>query len=99
MDLTKILQNFLDEKNRLTAYPSKKKMKMYALLFFAEKFESERRYTEKEVNELLNANSTFGDPATLRRELYNYRFIDRDSYGKEYWLEKVQPTLSDLGVE
>ena len=64
--------------------------------FLAEKFEKGKVYTEKEVNDLLRQWHTFDDPATLRRELYNHRFLNRDSYGKEYSLEEIQPDLEEL---
>ena len=90
------LKNFLDSENRLISFPSKRKMKLQALCYLAGKFEKEKKYTEKEVNELLNQWHTFGDPATLRRELYNLRFLDREPSGKAYWLEPVQPTIEEL---
>ena len=90
------LKNFLDSENRLVSFPAKRKMKLLALCYLAGKFEKEKKYTEKEVNELLNQWHTFGDPATLRRELYNLRFLDREPSGKSYWLEPVQPTIEDL---
>lgn len=92
----KELKNFLDAEGRLTAFPAKHKMKVYALVFLADKFEKDRTYTEKEVNELLCEWHTFGDPATLRRELYDHRLIDRDPAGKSYWLEPDLPSAEDL---
>lgn len=71
-------------------------MKLYALIYLSQKFEQGRTYTEKEVNELLCAWHTFNDPATLRRELYNHRFLDRDPRGTEYRMEETQPTLEEL---
>ena len=94
--MTKILKSFLDEEGRLTAYPAKRKMKLYALIYIAGFFEHGRIYTEKDVNFLLNEHHTFSDPATLRRELYNHRFLDRDAYGREYRLEDVLPTVEEL---
>lgn len=90
------LKNFLDDEKRLTGYPSKRKMKVIALFYLAQKFEKGKTYTEKEVNALLNRWHTFEDPATLRRELYNFRFLNRDEYGKGYILEEVQPELDEL---
>ena len=93
------LKNFLDEDGRLIQFPAKRKMKRVALAYLAEKFEPEKRYTEKEVNELLLSWHTFGDPATLRRELYNARFLGRDAGGAIYWLEKVEEEISVGYVE
>ena len=94
--MTEILKNFLDEEGRLTAYPSKRKMKLYALIYIAEKIEKGKTYTEKEINAALNKWHTFGDPATLRRELYTHKFLNRDSYGKEYKMEEHQPAIEEL---
>ncbi|MBE6890250.1 MAG: DUF2087 domain-containing protein [Ruminococcaceae bacterium] len=94
--MTEILKSFLDSEGRLCAYPSKRKMKLYALLYLAGKFEHGRVYTEKQVNELLGQWHTYGDPATLRREMFTHKILWRDAYGKEYRLEDVQPTIEEL---
>ena len=59
-----------------------------ALEFLAAKFEVGREYSEKEVNEILNQNHTFGDPAMLRRELYIARLLDRTPDGSRYWRQE-----------
>ena len=51
--LGKQLRNFLDEEGRLTAFPAKRKMKHLALAYLAGKFQPGARYTEKEINQLL----------------------------------------------
>lgn len=94
--MKEILKNFLDSDGRLTAYPSKRKMKLYALIYIADRIEKGRIFTEKEINAVLNSLHTFDDPATLRRELYTHRFLNRDSYGKEYKMEEHQPTIEEL---
>lgn len=98
MELTHILRNFLDGDGKLTVFPAKRKMKVYALFYLAEKFESGREYSEREVNDVLLDWHTFADPATLRRELYDYRFLDRSRDGKVYRLAEKQPTVADLGI-
>ncbi|MBQ8170674.1 MAG: DUF2087 domain-containing protein [Oscillospiraceae bacterium] len=94
--MKEILKNFLDGNGRLVSYPSKRKMKLYALIYIAEKIDKGKVYTEKEINAVLGEWHTFGDPATLRRELYTHKFLDRDPYGKEYRMEKHQPTIEEL---
>lgn len=98
MNLEYILRNFLDDRKRLIAFPAKRKMKFYALFYLAEKFEAGRDYTEREVGDLLLDWHTFADPATLRRELYNARFLDRSLDGKVYCLGENQPTPEELGL-
>lgn len=90
------LKNFLDSEGRLIQYPAKRKMKLKALVYLADKFEKNCIYTEREVNAILNRFSTFGDPATLRRELYTYGFMDRNDACSQYKLADVQPSFEDL---
>jgi len=45
MELTHILRNFLDINGKLTAFPAKRKMKVYCLFYLAQKFEAEKDYT------------------------------------------------------
>ena len=92
------LKNFLDGEGRLKSYPSKHKMQIFALFYLASKFESGKRYSEKEVNQLLSEWHIFGDYAILRRDLCGKRFLGRDPKGKEYWLEDTQPTPASFGV-
>lgn len=73
-------------------------MKVYCLFYLAGKFEAGREYTEREVNELLLDWHTFADPATLRRELYDYGFLDRSRDGKVYRLAEKQPAPEALGL-
>lgn len=98
MELTHILRNFLDAEGKLTAFPAKRKMKLYALLYLAQKIPADTDFTEREINDILLDWHTFADPATLRRELYDYRFLDRSRDGKVYRLAQKQPIPEDLGL-
>ena len=90
------LKSFLDAQGKLTAFPAKRKRKLWALFYLAEKFQPGTVYTEQQVNELLLSWHTFADPATLRRELYDYHFLDRSPDGREYRLAPEQPSSEDL---
>lgn len=87
------LSPFLDREGRLTALPAKNKKKLMALWYLAQKIDSERSYTEGQINALLDEWTAFHDPATLRRELYNKRLLDRTPDGKSYWKETDIPEL------
>jgi len=58
------------------------------LAYLFEKFDSEKKYTEKEVNELLNQHHSFGDPAMLRRELFEKKMLRRTLDCRAYWVNK-----------
>ena len=98
MELTHILRNFLDAEGKLTAFPAKRKMKLFALLYLAQKIPADADFSEREINDILLDWHTFADPATLRRELYDYRFLDRSRDGKAYRLAEKQPTAADFGI-
>jgi len=98
MELNYILRNFLNASGKLTAFPAKRKLKLYCLFYLARGFEPEKDYTEREVNNILLDLHTFADPATLRRELYDYGFLDRSRDGKIYRLAETQPTPEELGL-
>ena len=98
MELTHILRNFLDADGKLTAFPAKRKMKIYTLLYLAQKIPADTDFTEREINNILLDWHTFSDPATLRRELYDYHFLDRSRDGKVYRLAEKQPTAEALGI-
>ena len=73
-------------------------MKLYALLYLAQKIPADTDFTERELGDILLNWHTFADPATLRRELYDYRFLDRSRDGKVYCPAEMQPTAADLGI-
>ena len=98
MELTHILRNFLDETGKLTAFPAKRKMKLYTLLYLAQKIPADTDFSERDINDILLEWHTFADHATLRRELYDYRFLDRSRDGKVYRLAEKQPTPEKLGL-
>lgn len=84
------LAPFLDSEGRLTNWPSPRRgkgLQEMALEYLAQHFEYDRRYTEKEVNALLNTYHTFGDAALLRRELFERGYLNRLKDGTQYWRE------------
>lgn len=79
------IRNFLDRDGRVESWPAKRKAQQVLLRYLAERFEPGRRYSEREVNALLNEWHTFDDPATLRRDMYDERLLDRTRDGMQYW--------------
>ena len=95
-DALKEIQAFLNKQGQIKAMPSKKKKKLMIFLYLAEKIESSKRYTEKDMNELIDTWTEFKDHATLRRELYDHLLLHRTEDGKEYWREKDLPSLDSF---
>ena len=78
------LAPFLDREGRLISFPAKHKKKLIALWYLAGKIKADRQYTESEINALLDEWTLFYDPATLRRELYNKRLLNRTTDCSSY---------------
>lgn len=83
----KKLSVFYDFEGRLTQYPRRKALRMAALTKIAECFEKNRKYTEKEVNEIIRQNIAFSDIELIRREMFDCKLIGRLRDGSEYWRE------------
>lgn len=83
-----MIDNFLDEMGKIKAWPAKHEKKTEVLLYLRTKFEEDRFYTEKQVNEIIKEWHTFGDFFLLRRGLIDKKLICRTDDGRKYWIEK-----------
>ena len=83
----KIIDTFFTSMNPLVlkSFSPKEKKKLVILRVIAEQFERVRRYTEKEVNDILKP--IYEDYVTIKRYLIEYGFMDRTLDCKEYWLK------------
>lgn len=90
------LRPFLDEQGRLTAIPAKHRKKLLALWYLAGKIEAGRQYTEPEINDLLDEWALPCDHASLRRELYNNRLLNRTADCSRYWRAESIPPLAEF---
>lgn len=82
------LKNFLDNDGRVKSWPAKKMFKIEVVKYIAEKFEEDRFYTEKEVNQVIDQWHTFGDYFMLRRGMVDYKLLGRNRDGSKYWKVK-----------
>jgi hypothetical protein len=80
-----------DAEGRLVRWPNRFAVQRIALWALWIEFAMHRRYTEREVNALLNAWHCFGDPATLRRELIEMKMLARTPDCREYWKLSLRP--------
>ena len=69
---------------RLKAFPPKEKKKVVILTEIVKQFQSGKRYTEREVNEIIQP--IYADYVTIRRYLISYGLMSRTRSGSEYWL-------------
>ena len=73
-----------DFSGRLMRWPLKLSQQRLAMWVLWTRFDARRVYTEAEVNLVLKAWHTYGDHATLRRELINHQLMTRKSDCSEY---------------
>lgn len=83
----KKLDNYFDSNGKLLQYPSKRPMRIIVLIKIVEQMEANRKYAEKEVNEIIRLNISFSDIELIRREMYQYKLLGRLRDGSEYWVE------------
>lgn len=69
----------------LVNFPSKEKKKIVILQEVVKNFQVNKKYTEKEVNDVLK--EIYDDFTTLRRYLFEYGFMDRDKDCSYYWVK------------
>lgn len=79
------LRKFLNDVGQIHRYPNKLNLQKLVIQYLSPKFDAEKKYSEKEVNELLNQWHTYKDPARLRRDLVDYGYLQRTADGSEYW--------------
>lgn len=76
--------------SRLTSIPARRRARVVILLHLLDRFEVGRTYLETQVNALLR--EAFDDVASLRRELVDYQFLEREA--GVYWVNTVRPQRS-----
>ncbi|HTX90326.1 MAG TPA: metalloregulator ArsR/SmtB family transcription factor [Anaerolineales bacterium] len=83
----KVLADFSLPDGRLKELPAQRKKLEAILRYVVKAFEPGRRYSEKEVNEILA--HFHADTATLRRELVGNGLMEREGGGGEYWKKDI----------
>jgi biotin operon repressor len=82
----KVLGDFLLPSGRLKEIPAQRKKREVLLRHVAGSFKAGRRYSEKQVNEMLS--NFHADTASLRRELVAAGIMEREGGGGDYWLKE-----------
>lgn len=83
--LATYFKNGLD--SSIESFPSKEKRKIILLQHIVTKFTVGRKYSEKEVNEILKL--IYSDYVSIRRYLIEYGFLDRSDDCTTYWVKEV----------
>lgn len=83
----KLLKNLFPKgpKGPIKTFSVREKHKLVILREISKRFESNRKYSEKEVNEILK--TAHEDFVTLRRYMIEYGFMERKPDGSQYWIK------------
>ncbi len=79
----KVIRDYTKRDGSLKTLPSQRKKLEAILRYVAQAFEVGKRYSEKQVNEILAGYHE--DTATLRRELVGFGLMQREGGGGDYW--------------
>ncbi|MDR3565956.1 MAG: DUF2087 domain-containing protein [Negativicutes bacterium] len=69
----------------LESFPLKEKKRVAILKHIMQRFETNKQYTEKEVNAILQP--VYDDYVLIRRQLIEHGFMDRTTGGSSYWVK------------
>ena len=84
MEFTTIKQNLLKD-GKIIRWPKKVVDKNSVLKYIAIKISIDKKYTEKEINEIIIENILFDDYVLIRRELIENGYLNRTNDCREYW--------------
>ncbi len=88
------ISNFFEKCVKHKTIPKNDFEKQAILLKLLDEFEDNRKYSEPEVNAKLK--KYFEDYVSLRRELINFGYMQRNSLTGEYWVVKRTFTVDDI---
>jgi predicted transcriptional regulator len=81
----KVIKDYVKKDGSLKTIPAQQKKLEAILRYIVKAFKIGKRYSEKQVNEILS--QFHEDTASLRRELIGYKLMKREGGGGEYWRE------------
>ena len=66
--------------------------------WLSKKFQFDKKYSEKDVNNIISQSHCFNDIPLLRRELISHKFLKRKNDGSKYWKTKTPPSKTDQSL-
>ena len=82
------MNKIINEFNQIIQWPSKKSDKDFIIKWLSEKFIYNKKYSELEINKIINQYHLFDDVPLLRRELVSRKYLNRKDNGSIYWKNK-----------
>ena len=82
------MDRLLNEFDEIMWWPKKPTDKENVINWLSTKFNLDQKYSEKEVNEIIDNHHLFNDTPLLRRELISRKYLIRKDDGSIYWKAK-----------
>ena len=79
------MQKIINDFDQIIRWPKKPSDKETVIKFLSTKFKLDKKYSEKEINQIIKQNHFFDDITLLRRELISKKFLARKNDGSIYW--------------
>ena len=79
------MNKLINEFDKIIRWPKRPSDKKIVINWLSDKFYGEIKYSENEVNEILDRHHSFNYIALLRRELISRKFLSRKDDESEYW--------------
>ena len=82
------MKKLIDEFDKIIKWSKKPIDKESVVKFLSTKFQGNKKYSEKEINQIIDQFHLFNDIPLLRRELISRHYLSRTDNGAEYWKNK-----------
>ncbi|MEO9029122.1 MAG: DUF2087 domain-containing protein, partial [Ktedonobacteraceae bacterium] len=79
------LRRYLDQAGRVVVPPAKKVTRLQVFAYLAAFFQPGQIYSEKEVNQLLTRYLACNNYVTVRRDMCDFLYLQRERDGARYW--------------
>ncbi len=79
------MNKLINESDQIIRWPKKPSDKKEVIKWISKKFEFEKKYSEKEINKIIDKYHSFNDIPLIRRELVSQNFLNRKDDGSLYW--------------
>ena len=79
------MTEIINDLEQIVYWPKKPVNKENVIQFLATKFDKDKKYSEKEINQVIKQFHLFNDIPLLRRELISRKYLSRKDDGSEYW--------------
>ena len=75
----------INELDKIIRWPNKPSDKEIVINWLSQKFKMQFKYSEKEINQIIDRYHLFNDISLLRKELVSRKYLVRKDDGSEYW--------------